>query len=360
MTEQNMLDEVVTKILTERCSPEVVRQAESSGWAPGVWDALAEAGLPWVSIPEEAGGSGGSLSDAHTVLRAVGRFAAPVPAAETSVLAGWLLARVGLEIPKAPLTIAVGHTQDAVALRHDGGRGWTLSGELHRVPWARASARVVLIASVEGADHVVSLPSERVAIEDVTNLAGEPRETIRFDRISVAADEVAVAPDDVDVDTLRLRGALARASLMAGALDRVTSETVAYAGEREQFGRPIGRFQAVQTHLVRMAEQAACAGLATAVAVEVCESSSRLFEVATAKIMAGEAAGIVAASGHQVHGAIGMTKEHHLHGFTRRLWSWRDEFGSEHYWSRRLGQHVRAQGAGQLWAMVATGLVETG
>lgn len=357
MNDRSMLVDVVTKTLSDRCPPEVVREAEATGWAPRVWDALAEAGLPWVSIPEDAGGSGGTLGDAYTILRAAGGFAAPVPLAETGVLGGWLLSRAGMPLPEGPVTVAVGRPEDSVALTQ-GGAGWTLTGVVHRVPWARAAERIVLLVPVEGVVMVVAVPPGRVAIDHVANLAGEPRETVRFDDVGLDAEDVAEAPDDVNGDALHLRGALARASLMSGALLRVSADTVAYAGERQQFGRPIGRFQAVQTSLVRIAEQAECASLATEVAIEACESSSGLFEVATAKIVTGEAAGLAAALSHQVHGAIGMTKEHHLHTLTRRLWSWRDEFGSEHAWSRRLGRHIAAEGADQLWPLVATGLVE--
>src|SRR4051794_33131147 len=79
-----------------------------------VWDGLAEAGFPWVGVPDTAGGSGGSLLDALAVLRGIGRHGAPVPMAETGLLAGWLLAGAGLEIPDGPLTVVP--VPDAVSL----------------------------------------------------------------------------------------------------------------------------------------------------------------------------------------------------------------------------------------------------
>lgn len=357
MSDRSMLVDVVARILADRCPPEAVRAAEVTGWSAPVWDALADAGLPWVSVPEEAGGSGGTLADACAMLRTAGGFAAPVPLAETGVLGGWLLAGCHMDVPGGPVTVAVGHPADDVTLVPEGD-GWILRGVVHRVPWARAAVRVVVLARVDGATMVASVPSDRAQVDHVANLAGEPRETVRFDDIRLAADEVAEAADGVDVDALRVRGALTRASLLAGALQRVSADTVAYANDRHQFGRPIARFQAVQTSLVRIAEQADCATLATEVAIEASESSPAWFEVAAAKIVTGEAAGTVAALSHQVHGAIGMTKEHSLHALTRRLWSWREEFGSERTWSRRLGRHVAASGADQLWPLVATGLVE--
>ena len=79
------------------------------------------------------------------------------------------------------------------------------------------------------------------------------------------------------------------------------------------------------------------------------DSGNLAFHVAAAKIRAGEAAGIAAGLAHAVHGAIGFTYEHSLHFATRRLWSWRAEFGGESRWSAELGRHVTSRGADQLW-----------
>jgi acyl-CoA dehydrogenase len=84
----------------------------------------------------------------------------------------------------------------------------------------------------------------------------------------------------------------------------------------------------------------------------VAEGGDVGFEAAVAKIRCGEAAGVAASIAHQTHGAIGFTDEHRLHCYTRRLWSWRSEFGSEAYWSGVLGQRVAAAGADEFWPSV--------
>jgi alkylation response protein AidB-like acyl-CoA dehydrogenase len=71
--------------------------------------------------------------------------------------------------------------------------------------------------------------------------------------------------------------------------------------------------------------------------------------IAIAKARAGESAGIGAAIAHQVHGAIGFTLEHSLHFSTKRLWSWRDEFGNEHEWNTYFGRHLLREGPDRLW-----------
>src|SRR5204863_2600060 len=188
------------------------------------------------------------------------------------------------------------------------------------------------------------------------NLALDPRDTLVFDDTPVVA--AAPAGAGVSAETLRLYGALVRSAQMAGAIESLLQQSVRYATERRQFGRPIGNFQAIQHNLAVLASHAAAASVAAERAFAAADSGNLTraerpralaFHVAAAKIRAGEAAGIAAGLAHQVHGAIGFTYEHSLHFATRRLWSWRAEFGGESHWSAELGRHVTARGADQLW-----------
>jgi acyl-CoA dehydrogenase len=144
---------------------------------------------------------------------------------------------------------------------------------------------------------------------------------------------------------------------MAGGLEKVLDQSVQYSLERSQFGRPIGKFQAVQHSLAQLAGETAAAGAAADAAAEALAKSGGLgdsarAEVAAAKSRVGEAATTGAAIAHQTHGAMGFTYEHTLHHATRRLWSWRDEFGNESYWAIQLGRMVAARGADNLWPFV--------
>lgn len=145
------------------------------------------------------------------------------------------------------------------------------------------------------------------------------------------------------------RGALMRAIQLVGAMERVRDLTVAYAAERRQFGQPLNRFQAVQQELADLAGQVALAAAAVDAAVADPLAPK---QVAAAKVVAGAAAGRVAAIAHQVHGAIGFTREHRLHRWTTRLWAWRDEFGTEPAWAEALGDLVARAGADRLWEVV--------
>jgi acyl-CoA dehydrogenase len=351
-----VLTEVATGLFRDLCTPEDVVAAEGSGWSGRLWSALTESGFPYVSVAEDAGGSGGDVADACALLTVAGRFAAPVPLAEAGLLGGWALASAGLPLPEGPLSVAPGRPGDAVEL--SGGPGsWRLTGRVQRVPWGGRSTRVALLAAAGGEPYVVSAPTAAAHVTPGRNLAAEPRDTLAWDDVALVDDAVAAAPSRVDADALRLRGALARAALIAGALARVSELTVRYTNERQQFGRPVARFQAVQAHLVTIAEEARLAGLATEVAALNARPDPGFFDVAAAKAAAGEAATVAARAAHQAHGAIGMTKEYELGQLSRRLWSWRDEFGSERYWSRQLGRRLAEAGADELWPRISTGLV---
>ena len=350
-----MLTEVATGLFRDRCTPADVVAAEATGWSERLWSALAESGFPYVSVPEEAGGSGGDVADACALLTVAGRFAAPVPLAEAGLLGGWLLGSAGVDLPEGPLSVAVGRPGDAVELT--GGPGsWRLTARVQRVPWGGRSERVALLAGVGGDRYVVSAPTASGDVTEGRNLAAEPRDTLAWDDVDLPDDAVAPAPAAVNADALRLRGALSRAALISGALARVSELTIRYTGERHQFGRPIARFQAVQTHLVTIAEEAQLAGLAAEVAALNARPEPGFFDVAAAKATAGEAATIAARASHQAHGAIGMTKEYELGQLSRRLWSWRDEFGSERYWSRELGRQLALAGPDELWPRISTGV----
>jgi acyl-CoA dehydrogenase len=284
-----LVAEAAGDVFRRHCSPEVVRAAEREGWSPALWAELEASGLT-------AAGTALPLADAAQVVRVAAAYAAPVPLAET-VLVGWLR---GPGAPAGPLTVV-----------HRG-----------RAPYGRVAAALL---SGDGFAR-----PEDAGLEASTNLAGEP-----LDRAGV--------PDAAGDDVRRL-GALLRSVQLVGAMERVLELTATYVEERRQFGVPLVRFQAVQQQLARLAGEVASA----ATVVEHAVDFPGDVEVAAAKIRAGEAAAASAAIAHQLHGAIGMTDEHVLGLYTRRLWSWRDDFGDEAEWARLLGGAV-LRDPGLLW-----------
>jgi alkylation response protein AidB-like acyl-CoA dehydrogenase len=126
--------------------------------------------------------------------------------------------------------------------------------------------------------------------------------------------------------------------------------SITYANERVQFGKPIGKFQALQQNLAIFAEEAAAVNCAGPAACRAMAKGDAGFEIAAAKLRANMAIGVGNMIAHQVHGAIGITREFSLQYFTRRLLSWRSEFGNDRHWANVLGSQVTAAGADAFWS----------
>jgi acyl-CoA dehydrogenase len=146
------------------------------------------------------------------------------------------------------------------------------------------------------------------------------------------------------VGELEARGALSRVIMAAGALAAVSQMTIDYANDRRQFGKAIATFQAVQLHLVTVAQAAVRAQMAADVAVRALDRSDFRVAIAAAKVVVDDAISVGTRAAHQAHGAMGVTRDYPLHYLTRRLWAWRHEGGTTTYWRRQLA--LRAQGAG--------------
>jgi hypothetical protein len=307
------------RLFGDHVSPQLLRAAEDGSWPDALWDAVTDAGYLDVLSEGPAG-----MVEAVAILRAAGHHAAPIPLPET-MLARWACAES--ETPDGPLSVAFGEGDPA--------------------PWGRQAAALALV----GESGVMLMPCGRGVIwRNDTNLAGEPRDRLAgFD--PRAPKQLENAPD---ADAIFGLGAVMRAAQMAGAMEAALDLATRYANDRVQFGRPIGKFQAIQQQLALLAEEAAASLVAVeSAALAVAEArASAEFATAAAKIRAGEAAGRVAEIAHQVHGAIGFTWEHSLHYLTRRLWSWRDEFGDEAYWAALLGRRIAAAGGAGLWPLI--------
>ena len=341
-----LLAPTVTRLFNDLVTKELIESAEKGVWPDKLWRALEEGGLTLPLVPEADGGAGGAWEDAHVVVRAAGKHAAPVPLAET-IVGGWLLAQAGLEVPLGPLTVAPVREGERLTLARAGG-SWRVSGTVSGVPWGAAAGHVVVVAEADGAPMVALVRQGAGLVTADRNLAREPRDTLAFDGAPVVA--AAPAGDRGSADGVLVHGAMIRTAQMAGALESLLEQSVRYATERKQFGRPIGNFQAIQHNLAILAGHVAAAGSAAENAFRAADRGDPAFEVAVAKVRAGEAAGIGAGIAHQTHGAIGFTYEHSLQFSTRRLWAWRAEFGSESRWAVRLGQQVAGRGADRLWS----------
>ena len=229
--------------------------------------------------------------------------------------------------------------------RHDGGQ-IAVVGLGTRALAHRDTA--VIVTSTPDSSEAFVVPAPALKVEPTHGLdpsLGLVEVSGEFDLASLPVPSVVDWGDVVAV------GQLCLGHELVGAGRTMLDLARRHALERIQFGRPIASFQAVQQHLVAIAQEASLVGVAAEGAARVPGS----FEIAAAKVVASRAALTATRAAHQVHGAIGMTQEYRLHHFSRRLWAWRNEYGDEQHWAARLGSTVAAAGADNLYPAVTGG-----
>lgn len=345
---ESLVRDAATRIFQDLGDPQTINNANDESWRTPLWSALEESGLTTAWVSDELGGAGAGIGAGFAVLRVSGEFAAPLPLAET-LLAGWLLAQGGIVMPGRAMSVAPTRRRDTISLV-DG----KLSGSARAVTFALDVEHLaVLICDKVAGDQVALVKASDCVCSDDQNIALEAQSEVNFDGVTPLA--VATLPDGIDAAALNMMGAAARSMQMAGALQSMLEMAVQYAEERVAFGRPIGKFQAVQHNLARLGEEAAAAiAISSSVAHMLDNTPSwsdggLYLDIASAKIRVGEAAGQGAAIAHQAFGAIGFTQEHILHRYVQRLWAWRDDFDNEAVWAAELGRKVAGLGGKGLW-----------
>ena len=296
-------------------TPAAVRAAERGEPDDRAWTELAASGFLDALVPEDAGGAGLSFADIVPLWLVLGRHAVPCPVGET-MIARALLAQAGMVAPDGPI---------AIAAQAPGAAGRVIGAALGRH----------LLVEWEGNLYLAAVPGEADGGD------GELAASVRWD------SEAATPVGPIVPGGLRRAAAVLRAALIAGAADRLTTMTAGYANERIQFGKPIGKQQAMKQQLAVMAEDMVAARIAAHIG-GAASFPPALAAAATAKSVASSAAARVAAIAHAVHGAIGISAEYDLQLYTRRLQAWRLADGSESYWNRLLGAERLAAPSGSV------------
>ncbi len=325
----SMISDALAALLADRCGADVVRAIESGGSSAELWQAISEAGFADAMVREAQGGAGLSAEAVAGCWMLAGRHAVPLPLSET-MIARAVLTEQAITVPDTPIALGIGHHTPAGTLRAAGVSGGRTAGAV--LVTAAGDTRLIDTASAR---------SERCAFELDLTLEWPESAWAGALRLPVSLDT-------------RLAQALVLSLQIAGALDAVFRRSLAWANEREQFGKPIGKFQAIQHQLALMAEESFAATMAARIAcfpesnrAASATTSSGLvgvlagiapLRVATAKARTSEAALQVAQMAHAVHGAIGFTHEFDLQILTRRLHAWRQTAGSESAWHDQIGR----------------------
>ncbi|MEC3768365.1 acyl-CoA dehydrogenase family protein [Cupriavidus sp. SS-3] len=311
----NAYSDALDALLRDCCAPATVRALEQHADPQPLWQALQDSGFADCLLPESAGGAALALRELAPVLFVTGRHALPLPLAQT-IFARALLHANGVALPYGPI---------ALASFDDGAAAATLVADARHAQWLL----------LQDGERCLLLPATAARAE-ATGAHGDL--ALRVPR----PDTAAPAAFQLPAGTVRTLGACLHAAQLAGALSQVLDLTLQYANDRQQFGRAIGKFQAIQHQVSEMAEHVAAARVAAQLACDSDGATPDPLRAAIGKLRASDAVTPVAAIAHAVHGAIGITEEYDLQLYTRRLHAWRVADGSERWWSRVLGEVVCA------------------
>ena len=317
--DNDLFADAARDVLADQCTPAVVRAIEKGGRTAqattALWEQLEATGLADALLSEDDGGAGLGLTQVFGVLEQCGAHALPLPLGDTLV-ARALLAQAGVARPAGSIALARGERLG------DGG------------------VRCALVRTGQVAQSVLVQAGGEWRLLGTEGAQASPQALALDAALAWSATQVQAAPVvavDAALDARTLQAAVVAAQ-MAGALKAVFDRTLQYANERQQFGRPIGKFQAIQHQLAVMSEHVFAARMAAQLGCSGAGIMPDRLRVATAKARCSEAALVVSELAHAIHGAIGFTEEYDLQLFTRRLHAWRQTAGSEAYWYGVAGE----------------------
>lgn len=333
-SEQELIAETAREFLESRCPASHVREmgADELGWSPELWSDMADLGWMGLALPESVGGADGEFLDLCLIIEQMGRTLLPSPFVATIVLGALPIAAFGtpdqVDLLKG---VAAGETILSLGWSGPSGRwsrddlgvtatkegdGFVLEGEAWFVPFGGAADRLLIAADNDDGITLFIVAGEGLTAERLHTTGHVRTDRVGFDKVLVDGSSVLgeVGDGAAVLEWTLDRATAATAVEMVGGAQKVLDMTVEYAGQREQFGTPIGSFQAVQHRCADMAMDVLGARfMAYEAAWRLANDEPELADVSVAKAWVSDAYRRVAASGHQVHGAIGFTDEHDLH-----------------------------------------------
>ncbi len=365
--DQTLLKNSARSFLDEHCKPAAVRLTwdDPRGESETMWKEMAQLGWLGLSLPEEHGGSGLGMVETALLLDELGRAAYPGPYWPT-VLAGHAIAEAGTDVQKkrwlAPIatgearaTIALldgdlDWSPDAVGTRAEKTpTGWSLSGLKRYVAWAHvANVLLVPARTPEGvALFLVDPSASGLGASPVQSMdPGTRWVNLTLDRVPVRAEDVlgATGAAATRLAALLQRGAVGAAAEMLGAARRCLDMAVGYAKVREQFGQPIGSFQAIRHKCADMLLEVENSHSAVYYAAWALDAGAEDGPTAAsiAKAYVGDAARKVCGEAIQVHGGIGFTWEYDLHMYFKRAKALEAQYGDAEYHRELILRHVAA------------------
>ena len=360
-TEQRDLADSAAAFLARRCPATAVREAEASaeGFSAALWNEMSDLGWPAIALP----GAGGGIVELAILAEVMGQFAVPSPLIPAALVA-WSILWGGSERQRDGLLpgLASGERIATIALAEPGQhdewaapkvRGtwtdghWTLTGVKTLVPFAGSAHMLIVSADLHGAGRslvIIDPVLDTIAVRRQKVFGGEPLYEVHFDGTVVSADNLLGPPGSAPglVSRILDHAAALQVCYAVGLAETALKLSVRHARTREQFGRPIGTFQAVANRCADMRTSiTACRYLALKAAAKLADNSlDGTLEVSVAKAYANQQIRQVFMHAHQVHGAIGYSMEYDLQLYTRRAKAFELANGSTSFHRSRVATAI--------------------
>ncbi|WP_433466287.1 acyl-CoA dehydrogenase family protein [Spirillospora sp. CA-128828] len=350
--DQELIASTARELLESRAATAGTRALDGvpAGYSAALWKEMVELGWTGLAFPEEHGGVGGDFLDVCLLFEQLGYAQVPSPLLMAVACCGMPIARFGTSDQKERWLGAISNGEivtaaplpwdrpgeGPVASRSDG--GFVLDGTATFVPFAASAEHLLVVARLDDEPHAFWVDAADVTLTPLGTIGADRPCHVELDGVRA---EDALGPDAAEA--ISLFGAAATCAEMVGAAQHVLDMTVQYATEREQFGRAIGSFQAVQHHCANMAIDVLGSRFIAYEAIWLLSANRDAApEVAMAKAWVSEAYERVCSLGHQVHGAIGFTQEHDLYLFSEHAMTTSLSFGDAdlHYDGLAAGLHL--------------------
>jgi len=362
---QELIKASAKEFLEEKSDPAIVRAVADgdSEAIASLWKDIVELGWPSLTISEEHGGAGLTFSDLAVLLEELGASLAPTPIVESSI-SSWTIERFAPDALKADLLpkVAEGdilitpaiverdaswNPEDSKLAATKSGSSLVITGEKRFVAFAeQATHALTLVRTDYDEPALIVVPiwkSDGVEQSPLKHSSGVPVSSLSFNELEVPETNIIATGDKAieAANELIAAGGVARSAQLAGLGRAVVDATVEYTANREQFGVPVGSFQAVQHHLAEMAISAKQVNhLVHSAAWSFSQEGYSVDTAAQAKIAASDKIAALCWTAHQCHGAIGFTWEHDLHLYTRRALAWKTDYGDSTFHKSKLANAI--------------------
>lgn len=370
--DQQLIQNAARAFLEKECPATHVRAMETDekGYSPEQWKSMAELGWMGLAFPEALGGAGSGFLELCVLIEEHGRFRMPGPFFSTVVLCGMAINGFGSDEQKREFVPAIASGDRILAYAESEanaswdasgiemtarveGAHYILDGTKRFVSYAPAAHGFLVVARTGSkgergiALFLVDAQSPGIAREPLQTIATDHQYDLTFQGVRVPKSRLLdkAGKGWRIVEAIRQWGTAAKCAEMVGGAERVLEMTLEYAKVREQFSRPIGSFQAIQHHCANMAVDVLGSRFLAYEAIwRLSEGLEAAAEVSMAKAWVSDAYQRVCNLAHQVHGAIGFTREHDLQLYSRSAKAAELSFGDADYHREKLAQRILGPG----------------